>query len=260
MYTKIFDSKNLWFFRTRQPPRRMMPQQIPISAPLKPQRYSASVSSPSSGQIHEKYDIVVWIEICELAPSGEYIPVTVNHSDETPCQGTFQLHQGIQRRIRITLIHEKDPDVVWKEIRELVVGRVRSDPEIDEGFDDEEDESILSLSLFSGEYLTPVGSRSVFRFEAAWDTSLHNSCLLNRVTAGGEHVFLTLSAYVDVSKHSQAKHFFHFCSNVADGKVHSTSSHHKRSLSRDSWKRFANLPDGFTCQVFEGNDSRCLPK
>lgn len=185
--------------RTRQAPRRMMPKEIPISTPLKSQRYGSTAQSPNSGQIHGKYDLMVWLEVCELGPTGEYIPVAVDHEDETPCRGTFMLHQGIQRRIRITLIHESDPDVVWKEIRELVVGRVRSDPEIPEGFDDDEDDSILSLSLFPGEYLQPLNERTVFRFEAAWDTSLHNSDLLNRVTPSGEHVFLTLSAYVDVS-------------------------------------------------------------
>lgn len=177
----------------------MMPKEIPISSPLKSQRYASAAITPNTGQIHGKYDLIVWLEVCELGPSGEYIPVTVDHDDETPCKGTFLLHQGIQRRIRMTLIHEADPDVVWKEIRELVVGRVRSDPELPDGFDDDEDESILSLSLFSGEYLPPLDNRTVFRFEAAWDTSLHNSDLLNRVTASGDHVFLTLSAYIDVS-------------------------------------------------------------
>ena len=37
-------------------------------------------------------------------------------------------------------------------------------------------------------------------FEAAWDTSLHNSVLLNRMTPYGERVYLTLSAYLEVSK------------------------------------------------------------
>ena len=41
--------------------------------------------------------------------------------------------------------------------------------------------------------------RTAFVFEAAWDSSLHNSVLLNRLTPQGEHVFLTISAYIEVS-------------------------------------------------------------
>lgn len=40
--------------------------------------------------------------------------------------------------------------------------------------------------------------RVYFRFEAAWDSSLHNSQLLNRVTPHGEKVYITISAYLEV--------------------------------------------------------------
>lgn len=41
--------------------------------------------------------------------------------------------------------------------------------------------------------------RTFYRFEAVWDSSLHNSLLLNRVTPGGEKIYMTLSAYLEVS-------------------------------------------------------------
>ena len=40
--------------------------------------------------------------------------------------------------------------------------------------------------------------RVFFRFEAAWDSSLHNSLLLNRVTPAGETIYMTISAYLEV--------------------------------------------------------------
>lgn len=189
---------------SRAPPRRLMLKQLPISAPVKPQKYSISQATSnavsSCATVHTRLDILVWLEICELAPSGEYISVLVDHEDETPCKATFLMHQGIQRRIRLTLLHDDDPDVTWKEIRELVVGRVRTEAEISDDFEDDYDESILSLSLFPGEQLASLDGRIVHRFEAAWDTSLHSSILLNRVTPSGERVYLTLSAYIDLEK------------------------------------------------------------
>lgn len=47
----------------------------------------------------------------------------VEHSDELPCRGLFILHQGIQRRIRITILHEPSSDLQWTDVRELVVGK-----------------------------------------------------------------------------------------------------------------------------------------
>jgi hypothetical protein len=56
------------------------------------------------------------------APNGEYVPAVVDHSDDLPCRGLFLLHQGIQRRIRITIVHEHASELRWKDVRELVVG------------------------------------------------------------------------------------------------------------------------------------------
>uniref|UniRef100_A0A1Q3EUL0 Kinesin-like protein unc-104 n=1 Tax=Culex tarsalis TaxID=7177 RepID=A0A1Q3EUL0_CULTA len=182
---------------TRPPPRRMLPPSIPISQPVRSPKFGPLPSAPSS-TVLAKHDVLVWFEICELAPNGEYVPAVVDHSDDLPCRGMFLLHQGIQRRIRITIVHEPTPEVKWKDIRELVVGRIRSQPEPADELDDS-DSCVLSLGLFPGEALeVPGDDRSFFRFEAAWDSSLHNSVLLNRVTQTGEQIYITLSAYLEL--------------------------------------------------------------
>ncbi|XP_011049900.1 PREDICTED: kinesin-like protein unc-104 isoform X10 [Acromyrmex echinatior] len=180
----------------RQPPKRMLPPSIPISQPVRSPKFGSVLPSPSTSHVHAKYDVLVWFEICELAPNGEYVPSVVDHSDDLPCRGLFLLHQGIQRRIRITIVHEPASELRWKDVRELVVGRIRNTPEPEE---EDNDSSVLSLGLFPGEYLEiPGDDRTMFRFEAAWDSSLHNSALLNRVTSYGEQIFMTISAYLEL--------------------------------------------------------------
>ncbi|CAH0720429.1 unnamed protein product, partial [Brenthis ino] len=185
----------------RAPPRRMLPPSLPISAPVRSPKWgAASVAPPCcSSHLHSKHDLLVWFEICELAPSGDYVPAVVEHSDELPCRGLFLLHQGIQRRIRITILHEPSSDLQWADVRELVVGRIRNTPEANEDTTDGDEDGALSLGLFPGERPT-LDDRAVFRFEAAWDSSLHGSPLLNRVSANGEVVYITLSAYLEVEK------------------------------------------------------------
>lgn len=182
----------------RPPPRRMLPPSIPISQPVRSPKFGPLPIAPSS-TVLAKHDVLVWFEICELAQNGEYVPSVVDHSDDLPCRGLFLLHQGIQRRIRMTIIHERTMEVKWKDIRELVVGRIRNMPEPADEQDDT-DSCVLSLGLFPGEQIeVPGDDRAYFRFEAAWDSSLHNSALLNRVSQGGENVYITLSAYLEVS-------------------------------------------------------------
>ncbi|XP_041316218.1 kinesin-like protein KIF1B isoform X9 [Pyrgilauda ruficollis] len=178
-----------------QPSRRFFPPPMPLSKPV-PATKLNTMSKPSLGQSVSKYDLLVWFEISELEPTGEYIPAIVDHTAGLPCQGTFLLHQGIQRRITVTIIHEKGSELHWKDVRELVVGRIRNKAEVDEAAVD----AILSLNIISAKYLKSSHSsnRTFYRFEAVWDSSLHNSLLLNRVTPYGEKIYMTLSAYLEL--------------------------------------------------------------
>ncbi|XP_075406910.1 kinesin-like protein KIF1B isoform X1 [Tenrec ecaudatus] len=178
-----------------QPSRRFFPPPMPLSKPV-PATKLNTMSKTSLGQSMSKYDLLVWFEISELEPTGEYIPAVVDHTAGLPCQGTFLLHQGIQRRVTMTIIHEKGSELHWKDVRELVVGRVRNKAEVDEVAID----AILSLNIISAKYLKSShnSSRTFYRFEAVWDSSLHNSLLLNRVTPYGEKIYMTLSAYLEL--------------------------------------------------------------
>ncbi|XP_058913817.1 kinesin-like protein KIF1B isoform X9 [Kogia breviceps] len=178
-----------------QPSRRFFPPPMPLSKPV-PATKLNTMSKTSLGQSMSKYDLLVWFEISELEPTGEYIPAVVDHTAGLPCQGTFLLHQGIQRRITVTIIHEKGSELHWKDVRELVGGRIRNKAEVDEATVD----AILSLNIISAKYLKSAhnSSRTFYRFEAVWDSSLHNSLLLNRVTPYGEKIYMTLSAYLEL--------------------------------------------------------------
>ncbi|XP_072569453.1 kinesin-like protein KIF1B isoform X13 [Paramormyrops kingsleyae] len=178
-----------------QPSRKYYPPPMPLSKPV-PATKLNTITKSNLGQCVSKYDLLVWFEISELEPTGEYIPAVVDHSVGLPCQGTYLLHQGIQRRITVTLIHEKGSELHWKDVRELVVGRIRNKPEVDDTTAD----AVLSLNIISAKNIksSHSSSRTIYRFEAVWDSSLHNSLLLNRVTPYGEKIYMTLSAYLEL--------------------------------------------------------------
>ncbi|XP_053160561.1 kinesin-like protein KIF1A isoform X19 [Hemicordylus capensis] len=191
-----------------RPSRRHFPRVMPLSKPVPATKLSA-ITRPSIGPCQCKYDLMVFFEICELEANGDYIPAVVDHRGGMPCLGTFLLHQGIQRRITVTLVHETGSHIRWKEVRELVVGRIRNTPEGDESLIDP---NILSLNILSSEYIRPSqddrmslgnDTRTFYQFEAAWDSSMHNSLLLNRVTPYREKIYMTLSAYIEMENCTQ---------------------------------------------------------
>ncbi|XP_068819947.1 kinesin-like protein KIF1A isoform X7 [Capricornis sumatraensis] len=192
-----------------RPSRRHFPRVMPLSKPV-PATKLSTLARPCPGPCHCKYDLLVYFEICELEANGDYIPAVVDHRGGMPCMGTFLLHQGIQRRITVTLLHETGSHIRWKEVRELVVGRIRNTPETDESLIDP---NILSLSILSSGYICPAQDdrqfldsdmpRTFYQFEAAWDSSMHNSLLLNRVTPYREKIYMTLSAYIEMESCAQ---------------------------------------------------------
>ncbi|KAM6152179.1 kinesin-like protein KIF1A isoform 4-T4 [Erethizon dorsatum] len=183
-----------------RPSRRHFPRVMPLSKPV-PATKLSTLTRPCPGPCHCKYDLLVYFEICELEANGDYIPAVVDHRGGMPCVGTFLLHQGIQRRITVTLLHETGSHIRWKEVRELVVGRIRNTPETDESLIDP---NILSLNILSSGYIHPAqDDRTFYQFEAAWDSSMHNSLLLNRVTPYREKIYMTLSAYIEMENCTQ---------------------------------------------------------
>ncbi|XP_072246219.1 kinesin-like protein KIF1A isoform X5 [Leuresthes tenuis] len=192
-----------------RPCRRQFPRVMPLSKPVPATKLKA-MTRPQAGPCRCKYDLMVFFEICELEANGDYIPAVVDHRGGMPCHGTFLLHQGLQRRIAVTIVHESGGDMEWKDIRELVVGRLRNTPEGDETIIDP---NILSLNILSAGYVRPLQDdrqfldsdmpRTFYRFEAAWDSSMHNSLLLNRVTPYGEKIYMTLSAYLEMESCTQ---------------------------------------------------------
>uniref|UniRef100_A0A673ZJB1 plus-end-directed kinesin ATPase n=1 Tax=Salmo trutta TaxID=8032 RepID=A0A673ZJB1_SALTR len=185
-----------------RPNRRQFPPVMPLSKPVPATKLTA-LMRPTAGPCHCKYDLMVFFEICELEASGDYIPAGVDHRGGMPCHGTFMLHQGIQRRITVTIVHETGEDIVWKDVQELVVGRISNSPE---GDDTIIDPNILSLNILHSLCMvncSPPSIRTFYRFEAAWDSAMHNSLLLNRVTPYGEKIYMTLSAYLEMENCTQ---------------------------------------------------------
>lgn len=96
--------------------------------------------------------------------------------------------------------------------------------------------------------------RTFYRFEAVWDSSLHNSLLLNRVTPYGEKIYMTLSAYLEVS------HYFSVLSSVFYLSVCKPIKHlpFVSSLQLDHCIQPAIITKDI-CMVFYSRDAKISP-
>ena len=142
--------------------------------------------------VEQVHDVVAWLQICELAPDGSYVPVPViSQGNLDP--GVFSLHQGLQRRILLSLSSHSGQQLPWLEFTKVRIGNVRL-LDAKGRVNDSASKALATLPLLKDQIVEfkPDGSGALL-CEALWDSSVHDSVLLNRVTASNQRILLQLA-------------------------------------------------------------------
>lgn len=155
----------------------------------------------------EKHDLLARVQILELNEEGDYVPVEVTQTSELD-GGTFQLHQGLQRRIAINLTHSSGDALPWDDVNAMRAGKIQLLDSAGKTPD---------MGSTSPELPLKLSSKPVFRTNAngtrsitilgQWDSSLHNSLLLDRVTADKYRVQMTVSWEISSEKLAEPMKF-----------------------------------------------------
>lgn len=182
-----------------------MREQKPIPRPRShspsPERPSPSLPlmrrSETDFLVEQTHDVVAWLQLCELGPDGKYVPVPVVSNGGVE-SGSFCLHQGLQRRLVMSLSSNSGQQFPWMEFTKVRMGHVRlldGKGHIHESAS--KDLVTLPLLKDQGVEFKPDGS-GLLTCEALWDSSIHDSVLLNRVTASHQKVVVHLQWSVSV--------------------------------------------------------------
>lgn len=156
-----------------------------------PVRKAARIAE-SEFYTEERHDVFARVQILELAETGEYLPVDVVQTSDVDT-GAFQLHQGLQRRIQIGLSHSSGDALQWDSITDVRLGEVRLlDPK--GKIPDLTSPTLeVPLNTVQGPVVkSNADGTSIVSVVTQWDSSLHNTILLDRTTAAGYRVQMTL--------------------------------------------------------------------
>lgn len=192
----------------------------------------SSRSQPKSARIseahfytEEKHDLLSRVQILEMDENGEYVPMEVAQTGELDT-GTFQLHQGLQRRITINLSHSSGDMLPWDDVVAIRVGKIQLVDAAGKNPD---------MGSVSPNVALKLASKPIFRQNAngtrnitivgQWDSSLHGSLLLDRVTGEKYRVQMTISWEVTSQKLAEPMRFSMnvFCQILSRSFVRQTS-------------------------------------
>lgn len=152
--------------------------------------------SESELKVEEKHDVMSALQICELAPNGDYLPVQIlanTHVDP----GAFFLRQGIQRRVDLVLTHNSGRQFPWTKVSKVEIGDVRLQDLKGRIYQSPGAEDV-QLRIVNGQQLEfKNDGTSKITVSASWDSSQHNSLFLNRTTQSGMRVIINVRWWVD---------------------------------------------------------------
>ncbi|KAI6151632.1 hypothetical protein BKA82DRAFT_1001661 [Pisolithus tinctorius] len=147
--------------------------------------------------VEQSHDVAARIQVRELGADGEYKPVpVVSQGGLDP--GAFFLHQGLQRRIVLELSSDSGSQFPWTDVTKIRVGNVRLlDPK--GRIHDSTSKAMVTLPLLADQVVEfkSDGTGSLTA-QALWDSSVHDSLLLNRVTTNPYRVIVQVSWAIGV--------------------------------------------------------------
>jgi len=140
----------------------------------------------------DRHDVFARIQILEINEDGDYQPVEVVQND-TLDQGAYQLRQGLQRRVVVSLTHNAGDSLPWKDLDRFRAGFVRLVDSDGKVADADSNQPDVPLTLISPPLIrnNPDGTTKV-KMTGQWDSSAHNSLLLDRPTLDKYRAQLTL--------------------------------------------------------------------
>ncbi|KAI4142814.1 MAG: hypothetical protein L6R39_004803 [Caloplaca ligustica] len=144
----------------------------------------------------EPHDIFAKVKILEMSEAGEYVPVEVEQSSNVD-PGTYQLRQGLQRRIIINLAYSSSESLQWQGIKSMRVGSPRLvDTRASMPYPSSPGPDVTLKLVHEPRFVESGNGTKEVTVSGQWDSSLHGSSLLDRPTADNFIVQVKLS--VDV--------------------------------------------------------------
>lgn len=140
----------------------------------------------------ERYDVFCKVQCLELAENGQYMPVEVVHTDVKD-EGVFQLHQGLQRRIAVTLTQSLSESLPWDDLKSLRVGEIHLIDSLGRIADIGTTTPDIPLKQIQDPMIKDnADGTSNITIVGQWDSSLHKSLLLDRATNENSRIQITL--------------------------------------------------------------------
>jgi kinesin family protein 1 len=140
----------------------------------------------------ERHDVFARVQFLEISEDGSYQPVEVVQNN-TLDNGAYQLHQGLQRRVVLQLTHSSGDMLPWEQVTEFRAGQVHLLDKSGTVSDLDNGQADVTLPLVSPPVIrNNDDGTTLVKMIGQWDSSAHDSLLLDRPTVDNYRVQISL--------------------------------------------------------------------
>lgn len=141
----------------------------------------------------QRHDVFARVQLLEISEDGTYQPVEVIQNS-TMDPGAYQLHQGLQRRIVIQFTHASGDALPWTDLTSVQAGQLHLLDPSGRSPDLTDEQGTIPLTVVSPPLIRSHGDGTITaKIVTQWDSSAHDSVLLDRPTAEKYRVQLSLN-------------------------------------------------------------------
>ena len=158
-----------------------------------PQSTTVSSRLPENAYFaEEQHELFSRIQLLEISEVGEYSPAKVTCSNDVN-DDVFHLRQGLQRRIRVKLIQNSSKSWQWDGLSNLTMGNIQLLDSKGMSMQIDISKPDVPLKIVSKPISQPNSDGTIeILFILQWDSSAHESVILDKVTAENYYVQSTL--------------------------------------------------------------------
>lgn len=142
--------------------------------------------------VEQRHDMFARVQIQEISETGDYQPVEAIQLNAMDV-GTYQLHQGLQRRVVLSLTHSSAQSLEWKDVVSVRIGRVILLDHSGKASELDSRQAEVPLKPTSPPIVRDnADGTSNVTLICLWDSSMHDSPLLDRTTFEKHRIQITL--------------------------------------------------------------------
>lgn len=153
--------------------------------------------------VDERHDVIARIEVQEMTASGKYEPSECRKASDL-VSGSFILHLGVQRRLRLVFSHGSGKQLQFKRIADVKMGSIREVDARGKLISSAPAQRASAMRVLSSKLTALKHEAHPVEAITTFETSISDSDMMDRKTPPGNRIIMSITVLIECERVSEA--------------------------------------------------------